>query len=215
MGHGIVPYATNNISSTEIAIIEKAFDFFNHHLFNGNLTPCIFTLQRQSHCYGSFSAKRFESRSDSKDKRHEIAVNPGNFDRSDIEIWATFVHEMVHLWQREHGKPSRNGYHNKEWAEKMELIGLEPIGEKKGKKTGQKMHHIIDSGGPFEEKASQFIQDNLQLTWKSIEIEKPKKANQKHGKCKFVCQGCGQIARAKITANLICGACNLSMSMEV
>jgi hypothetical protein len=36
------------------------------------------------------------------------------------------VHEMAHVWQHAHGKPSRNGYHNKEWAAKMDERGLIP-----------------------------------------------------------------------------------------
>jgi hypothetical protein len=33
---------------------------------------------------------------------------------------------MVHLWQHHHGKPSRTGYHNKEWATMMKAVGLIP-----------------------------------------------------------------------------------------
>ena len=31
---------------------------------------------------------------------------------------------MCHQWQQHFGKPSRNGYHNKQWADKMESVGL-------------------------------------------------------------------------------------------
>ena len=33
---------------------------------------------------------------------------------------------MTHLEQAHFGKPSRNGYHNKEWADLMERVGLMP-----------------------------------------------------------------------------------------
>jgi hypothetical protein len=56
---------------------------------------------------------------------------------------------MVHLWQQDFGRPSRAAYHNKEWARKMEEIGLIPseTGEPGGKKTGQNMHHYVDPDG--------------------------------------------------------------------
>lgn len=45
----------------------------------------------------------------------------------------TIVHEMVHLWQYEFGKPSHRTYHNKE-ADKM-AIGLMPSNTDLGGKT--------------------------------------------------------------------------------
>ena len=34
------------------------------------------------------------------------------------------VHEMVHLWHHHEGKPSRSGYHNTDWADKMATVGV-------------------------------------------------------------------------------------------
>jgi predicted SprT family Zn-dependent metalloprotease len=59
--------------------------------------------------------------------RHELALNPDHFiGRSDEEICPTLVHEMVHVWQHQHGQPSARGYHNQEWAVKMKALGLQP-----------------------------------------------------------------------------------------
>jgi hypothetical protein len=41
-------------------------------------------------------------------------------------ILSTLVHEMVHVWQETYGNPSRRGYHNRQWAEKMREVGLQP-----------------------------------------------------------------------------------------
>ena len=40
------------------------------------------------------------------------------------DILGTLVHEMCHQWQHELGNPSRSGYHNKEWGNKMKEVGL-------------------------------------------------------------------------------------------
>ena len=50
------------------------------------------------------------------------------------------------------GKPSRGGYHNKEWAEKMKEVGLIPsnTGLPGGKQTGQRMTHFFTKNGAFQ-----------------------------------------------------------------
>src|SRR6516225_9588180 len=84
--------------------------------------------------------------------RSEIALNPATFrGRTDREIASTLLHEMVHLWQYYFGKPPRKGYHNREWGDKMESLGLMPSedGQPGGKRTGQRVTHYIIEGGPF------------------------------------------------------------------
>jgi hypothetical protein len=58
----------------------------------------------------------------------------------------------VHLEQAHFGSPSRSGYHNREWAQLMERIGLMPsdTGAPGGKRTGQRMTHYVVSDGPFD-----------------------------------------------------------------
>jgi predicted SprT family Zn-dependent metalloprotease len=83
----------------------------------------------------------------------EIALNPSHFrSRTTAEVLSTLVHEMAHLWQHHHGKPSRASYHNKEWAVKMRALGLIPsdTGQPGGKQTGQKVSHYIEEGGAFD-----------------------------------------------------------------
>jgi hypothetical protein len=130
----------------------QAFDYFNAELFGGGLPRCLITLQRRARSYGYFSAERFEGRGEDE-RTHEIALNPAGFKgRSDSEILSTLVHEMVHLWQVHLGEPSRSRYHNAEWADKMEALGLMPTdtGKPGGKRTGQRVTHYIVKGGPFD-----------------------------------------------------------------
>jgi predicted SprT family Zn-dependent metalloprotease len=64
---------------------------------------------------------------DGTEVHDEIAFNIRLFaKRSPGEILATLVHEMCHLEQAHFGAPSRNGYHNREWATLMERVGLVP-----------------------------------------------------------------------------------------
>ncbi|MEW8505061.1 MAG: SprT-like domain-containing protein [Candidatus Thiodiazotropha sp.] len=146
--------------------LEAAYDHFNKSLFNGRLPDCLLTVQREKNVMGYFSANRW---TDPGGRIvHEIAVNPAYFVRHNLmEVMQTIVHEMAHNWQHCFGKPSRNGYHNREWAEKMTLIGLIPssTGQPGGRKTGQKVSDYPKPGGAFERAAKTFIRDSKGLPW--------------------------------------------------
>jgi hypothetical protein len=128
-----------NPTAKTYAALNQAFDFFNVRLFAGELPPCLVTLQRKNKAYGYFAGGRFGSK-DGTEITDEIALNPSHFkSRTDEQSLSTLAHEMTHLWQHHFGKPSRSGYHNKEWAAKMHAIGLHPsdTGRPGGKETGQ------------------------------------------------------------------------------
>ena len=120
---------------------QKLYDYFNETLFDNELPYCLLILSRKApRVCGHFSTNRWQDKDGNK--THEINLNPVYMAMTDeMDICQTLVHEMVHLWQYEFGNPSRAGYHNKEWANKMETVGLTPsnTGEEGGKKTGQQM----------------------------------------------------------------------------
>ena len=130
--------------------VEDAFDHFNRELFDNNLPKPLFTFQRDKSCVGMFMYRRWQNREDRY--THEIALNPMYFvTHNPLELQQTIVHEMCHLWQYECGTPSRRSYHNREWAQKMESIGLMPsdTGAPGGKTTGQHMSDYPLPGGRF------------------------------------------------------------------
>lgn len=92
----------------------KACDLMNQEFWGGELPDCLVTLQRSRGAKGYFATKRFQDSAGTT--VHEISLNPEHFDRDLRDITSTLLHEMVHLWQQEFDKPSRNGYHNKRWA---------------------------------------------------------------------------------------------------
>ena len=87
----------------------------------------------------------------------------------DTEIIQTLVHEMAHQWQHHHGKPSRGGYHNKQWAAKMAEIGLMPssTGEHGGKQTGQSMSDYVITGGAFASSWETLRSEGFKIGWES------------------------------------------------
>jgi predicted SprT family Zn-dependent metalloprotease len=148
------------------AELQQAFDHFNEALFGGELPPCLITLQRERRTYGYFSNSRFARRSG--ERSDEIAMNPSYFAvRSIRDTLSTLAHEMVHQWQCHFGKPGRRGYHNKEWAARMEAVGLMPSdsGQPGGRKVGERMTHYIVDGGAFDVACAELLTREFTLSW--------------------------------------------------
>ena len=134
-----------------MARLQEAFDFLNAKLFGGKLPDAFFNYTRKPRMLGHFAPDRYSGRV-GQFKKPEIALNSDSFvSRTDEQIVGTLAHEMVHLKQEVFGKPSKRGYHNREWAEMMKAIGLMPsnTGAIGGKETGQQMDHYILPDGAF------------------------------------------------------------------
>jgi len=144
------------IPAAEYESFQRAYDIFNRTLFDGSLPSVMITLQRHARSYGYFHAGKFVGRG-RKAVTHELALNPDHFGRDDRAILSTLLHEMVHIWQEEHGKPPRRAYHDRQWAAKMKEVGLQPsdTGAPGGKETGQRVTHYVITGGPFERQVKQ------------------------------------------------------------
>ena len=157
------------ITQVEYQAFQDAYDFFNAALFGAGLPQVLITLHRRAHSKGNFAPERFDGRL-ATDAVHELALNPDHFvDRSDIEILSTLVHEQVHVWQQTHGTPSRRGYHNREWADHMQQVGLYPssTGEPGGKETGQRVSHYIVPDGPYAQAYARLEATGFLLHWQS------------------------------------------------
>lgn len=146
--------------------LQLAYSHFNSHLFNNQLPNCLITLQREKNTYGYFSAQRFGRKDGSC--TDEIAMNPTYFGVVPlIEIMQTVVHESVHLWQHHFATPGRRRYHNQEWADKMESIGLMPssTGKPGGKRTGERMADYVIEGGAFQRACDDLFTRKFKISW--------------------------------------------------
>lgn len=147
--------------------LQLAVDTFNKELFDGTLPDCLITLQRRPRTAGYFSPLRFGTRRGQT--TDEIALNPEYFAIHPLlHVLQTIVHEQVHQWQHHHGAPSRKTYHDRQWAEKMEAIGLMPssTGQPGGRKVGQKMMDYPIPGGRFMQIAERLLADRtFVITW--------------------------------------------------
>ena len=147
--------------------LQLAFDHFNAELFDGELPQVLFTNQRQHGVMGYFAPNRWAS--NDGQQCHEIAINPLYVGKATlIELMQTLVHEMVHCWQQCHGKPSRSGYHNKQWSNKMIEIGLMPsdTGKVGGALVGQHMGDYPAKSGKFIDGCQSLLKEkSFNLPW--------------------------------------------------
>jgi len=206
---------------------QKLYDYYNQKLFNKELPFCLLILSRRmARVCGHFSKDRW--RDEKGNKTHEINLNPVYLARAEeMDICQTLVHEMVHLWQYEFGKPSRRGYHNKEWAAKMQSVGLMPsdTGMPGGKITGERMSDYPIVGGIFEKVYKEMPKD-LMLPFKSAEpigeleflaalignseevgTAAPVVAPTKRNKTKYTCLHCKANVWGKPELEVICRSC--------
>lgn len=212
--------------------LNKAYQYFNDVLFGGELPGCILNFSRKKNTHGFMAPERWRRVGEEDYTTHEISLTPYTLYREPILVFSTLVHEQCHLWQWEFGNPSRSGYHNKEWADKMEQVGLMPsdTGQPGGKKTGQHMTHYIIPGGKYEQ-AFHAMPQEYTLPFTSLEGDlmkmivtgavggtngtdgknstdpKAKTAKAKE-KTKYTCPNCGVNVWGKPSLNLMCGDCN-------
>ena len=208
--------------------LQTAYNRFNQLLFGAELPACLITLQREKHTYGFFCRDRFVNRAGAF--TDEIAMNPAWFGvRSVEEVLSTLVHEMAHLWQAHLGKPGRARYHNQEWAQKMETLGLMPsdTGKEGGKRTGDHMSHYIIPGGAYAQACASMLTKDYTLSWMDrfppfepnkagLEgsqglavpgVEVPKEPKNKSNRIKYQCPTCGTNVWGKPALRLRCAEC--------
>lgn len=196
-----------SVHAKTYGVLERAFDHFNAELFGEKLPDCVITISWNHSSHGHYVDNCFIV--GKKDERPEISLNPKHFSRGDRETYSTLVHEMVHLWQFRFGKPGK-GPHNKEWADKMEEIGLHPssTGAPGGKRTGKKVSHYIIEGGLFD-KAEKKFKGKIPLKFKEY-AKKPKKRRR----VKYTCPSCDLNAYGKKDIHLVCGECSEDMEAQ-
>lgn len=197
---------------SEYSALDTAFNHFNERLFKGALPPAMIVLRNHPKARGYFRYEGFKGRKKSQTV-NEISLCANTHDgRSDKEILSTLVHEMVHHQQFEQGEPSRQGYHNSEWAGMMDEVGLTPssTGKPGGKRTGQRVSHYIVEGGPFDTACDDLLRKGFSLNWQ--DHYEPKAAAKKPPtRVKFTCPECRVNTWGKPSLAITCTECELQM----
>ena len=166
------------------------FRYFNRALFEDRLPGVLLSFSRHATRGGFYAHDRWHK---GERTTGEIALNPKALSRMTPErLMSVLVHEMCHLWQYAEGTPGRRGYHNVEWADQMETLGLiaSATGQPDGKRTGSRMDHYIVADGPFA-RAFATLPPAYLLPWLSLDQFGKGPAKKDPSKTPYTCPACG------------------------
>jgi hypothetical protein len=199
-------------TKTKFTAYQEMFDYLNQTLFKNILPKCMLSFSRQrSSSHTLFTSEQWHEKAGSA--MPEISLNLKQLSKGEpIEVIATMVRQMVHLWQERYGHPSQKGYYNREWAEKMTEIGLIPsaTGLPGGKPTGQTIRHYIENNGLFDQ-AFRKMPDTCLLPFQPRALDGEKNKGNKE-KVMYQCIGCGTKVWGKGGLEIVCGCGNVFFS---
>ena len=193
--------------------IQEIYSFFNKYLFEDKL-PLVFIKKSKNQETFSFSITPNRWKHTDQKISHELSVNHNSILKGKVFFALNLIHEMCHIWQIEYGNPSRAGYHNAEWANKMETLGLMPssTGKVGGERTGQKVSNYLIKGSIIDSCLKEMPEDLWTNLSSFLEINNSKiqKLNKAKSKVKYFCNGCKTNVWGKSNLSILCNDCKKS-----
>lgn len=196
-----------------ISDLDELFAVLNKAYFEEALPTPVITVQNTPKAYGHCTTR--EVWSDGATKRYEINIDAGSLSRDWLNIAATMVHEMVHLYCAVNGikETCQNGrYHNKKFKDEAEArdidigysydVGFsltEPTPELQATLEAANCFHVINLN-----------RDSRKVKDTGLNGRKRKTVNT------WYCPICGQEIHSSATdLNLICGNDGAKFEMKV
>lgn len=212
-----------NVIGTALTELYRIFDILNREKFDGALKEPVITIQKgKGSCMGYFTLdKVWKDKTNAEDalaadesdenSYYEINIDPRYFyGRDEVEIVGTLLHEMVHYFNKVSDvKDCSGNVHNKKFKAAAENVGLIVT---KGKTVGWGYTEV-------SEELRDYILDEINPDKTVFDYfragSRPKEhKTKKKSLFKFTCPECGMTAKAKNSAIIKCGACDINMDME-
>jgi len=194
-------------TTEQASALALAFDYLNERLFQGAIPRPMISFRRDPKIKGGgcFAPSRWVQ---DGEVVAELTINALDMAASNVTgVFAIMAHEMTHAWQHANGKPSRDGYHNKEWLSKAREIGLETHGDPYALTTS------LAEDGALLDALAEMPEDAI-YPWESMlqaQEDEKDKSSARGRRSKFTCPSCGAAAWGKPTLRLVCGDCMLLM----
>ena len=174
-------------------LYEFLFRYYNDKLFNNELDLSFISISRKKGFVSFF-----------------LPENEGGAE--EIEKWKSkephiaFVHEMIHVYQEKKETSSPN-YHNKDYAQISENIGLPTIsiGKPAGKRTGRKIKQTDTWDGMFFLAYNEVIL--CDIIFQPIPVVEKTTAINKQIRDKCHCPNCGKKHRDMKDGEALCLVC--------
>ncbi len=206
-------------TSRTAGYLEKLFRKLNAEFFAGEeIAEPIITIQNTPEAYGHVTVcKVWRVKEDAK---HELNIGAGTLDRPIENVCATMLHEMVHLYNLEHGvqDTSRGGsYHNKRFRDEAEKRGLHiEHHERYGWTVTTPNDRLLDwilTEGLTDIEINRGLYGTAPRTGtgdgasQGGRIDKPPTARKPSSTRKLQCPKCKASVRATRAVNILCGDC--------
>ncbi len=195
-----------------VKYLGKLYDYCNTHLFGGELTKPVITVQMDARnkAYGWWSVKKVWKENDKDEGEHELNIVAQELNRPITAIAVTMIHEMCHQYASVNNLQdcSRSGtYHNKLFKKIAESHGLtvecvQTIGWSKTELTTKTAALI-----------GEFVKDNPENMIYRTPVFKGQTVKTSSTR-KYKCPICGTSVRATKEVNIICANCNEYMQEE-
>lgn len=202
--------------SRAISALEHIYNSLNADFYDGQLPVPIITVQSKPGTYGHFTTAKVWRKKD--DSAYELNVAAEVLDKPIEETLDTILHEMTHLFCREHGiqDTSRGGmYHNRRFREVAESHGLKCY--QTGKygwntaPTDELVAYALDKGWSEISLGRTTIMKPIagqgQPASTTVSGERRTSSTRK-----LACPQCGQSVRATRDVHILCGDCMVRMT---
>lgn len=212
-------------TSRSAGYLEKIFRILNRDSFGGEIEEPIITIQTTPGAYGHVTVGKTWRKG--QEMRHELNIAADWLDRPIEHVVATMIHEMVHLYNIQHGIQdcSRGGsYHNKKFRDEavkhmIQVDKHDKYGWTITSPTDELLEYILGQGWEELEMSRGFHfgfggiggdkdTDSAPKGIKGGET-KPKGSNSR----KYVCPNCGAIVRATRDLEIICKPCMVEFEL--
>lgn len=195
--------------------LHEMYALINRRHFKNALPVCALTIQTKGkrNAYGWCTLSTIWDAGESA--YHEINVSAEYLNRGALDVYATVLHEAVHLFNAINGVQdcSRNGkYHNTRFKNAAEQVGLVV--------TASQLHGWAHT--ELTESEREYIttkQEKKLTTWESAlslaRLDTHATSKRKNRTIKHTCPSCGAIARTNVETLLICGECDEVMEQSM
>ncbi len=188
------------ISVTQNLELFKIYTYLNQCIFDSKLIENIYLqLSYSLQSEGMFLHDKCDS-PDTHEKYHEIIIDE-NLLNEPNNYWVTvLVHQMIHLWQFQHGsKVPAKHYHNEEYVSKALEIGIVI-------KCGYENKQEIKEDSLIMSAIAELPKNKLVIPRNvASQISKEGKSGKRF---KFVCPNCNSHVSGKYDSLDICGLCH-------
>ena len=197
--------------------LEDLFQVLNHKYFEDQLTKPVITVSPNTlkiNTFGWCTTYKAWKDQEGGEGYFEINICAEHLARPFEEVAETMLHEMVHLYDMQHGikDTSRGGtYHNKRFKDSAEAHGLicesDPkYGWVKTDLSEEAKMEVVDFMG--------FIGKQSFSIFRDPDGGEEKKGGGRSSSRKYVCPCCGLIVRATKEVKVICFECNELLQEE-